>query len=56
VLSKSGRIAGRESVKALDENITTARVLNIYQSVLARNEAPATSNNSNAGAVMAGSS
>jgi glycosyltransferase involved in cell wall biosynthesis len=55
VLSKGGRIAGRESVQALDENFTTLRVLNIYQSVLARNEARVTAP-SKTGAVVAGSS
>jgi teichuronic acid biosynthesis glycosyltransferase TuaC len=35
VLRREGRIAGRESVKTLDENITTGKVLNIYKSVLA---------------------
>jgi glycosyltransferase involved in cell wall biosynthesis len=35
VLSRKGRIAGREAVKSLDENVTTSRVLNIYKSVLA---------------------
>ena len=56
VLIRNGRIAGRESVKALDENITTARVLNIYKSVLARNEAPAASTEPKRGAAVAGSS
>jgi len=55
VLGKDGRIAGRESVQALDENITTLRVLNIYQSVLTRNEARVTAP-SKTGAVVTGSS
>ena len=41
VLSRNQRIAGRESVKELDEHITTTKVLNIYKSVLARNNATA---------------
>ena len=56
VLSRNERIAGRESVKALDENITTMRVLNIYKSVLAGAEVPVTATESKAGAVVAGSS
>ena len=56
VLNRNGRIAGREAVKALDENITTTKVLNIYRSVLARNVASATSPSSKTGAVVAGSS
>lgn len=56
VLSREGRIAGRESVKALDENITTARVLNIYKSVLAGSKVPVTATGSKAGAVVARSS
>jgi teichuronic acid biosynthesis glycosyltransferase TuaC len=34
VLQRDARIKGREAVKCLDENVTTARVLNIYRSVL----------------------
>lgn len=41
VLKRGGRIHGREAVKALDENVTTERVLNIYKSVLAERSAPA---------------
>jgi glycosyltransferase involved in cell wall biosynthesis len=42
VLKREGRIEGREAVKALDENVMTARVLNIYKSILAGEKAPAT--------------
>jgi teichuronic acid biosynthesis glycosyltransferase TuaC len=56
VLRRNGRIAGRESVKALDENITTARVMNIYKSVLAGNEASVTAAESKPNPVVAGSS
>lgn len=56
VLSRNGRIAGRESVKALDENITTERVLNIYKSVLAGKEVPVTATETKTGAVVARSS
>jgi glycosyltransferase involved in cell wall biosynthesis len=41
VLTRGERIQGREAVRALDEHVTTARVLNIYQSVLAERSAPA---------------
>jgi len=41
VLQREGRIAGRESVKALDENVMTGRVLNIYKSILTGKRAPA---------------
>ncbi|MEK6282925.1 MAG: glycosyltransferase [Acidobacteriota bacterium] len=43
VLKRGGRIQGREAVRALDENVTTERVLNIYKSVLAEGRAPANS-------------
>jgi glycosyltransferase involved in cell wall biosynthesis len=42
VLKREGPIAGREAVKALDENVMTARVLSIYKSILAGERAPAT--------------
>ena len=42
VLSREGRIAGRESVKALDENAMTGKVLNIYKSILASERATVT--------------
>ncbi|MFN2516039.1 MAG: glycosyltransferase [Pyrinomonadaceae bacterium] len=41
VLRREGRIAGREAVKTLDENVTTERVLNLYKSVLAGRTMPA---------------
>lgn len=41
VLRRDGRIAGREAVKTLDENVTTGRVLSIYKSVLAGQTTPA---------------
>lgn len=41
VLQRDARIKGRESVKGLDENVTTAKVLNIYRSVLAHSAEPA---------------
>jgi glycosyltransferase involved in cell wall biosynthesis len=41
VLKRGGRIQGREAVKALDENVTTERVVNIYKSVLAERSVPA---------------
>ncbi|MGQ0763397.1 MAG: glycosyltransferase family 4 protein [Acidobacteriota bacterium] len=41
VLTRGERIHGREAVKVLDERVTTARVVNIYQSVLAKRRAPA---------------
>jgi glycosyltransferase involved in cell wall biosynthesis len=41
VLQRDARINGRETVKGLDENVTTAKVLNIYKSVLAQNTGPA---------------
>jgi teichuronic acid biosynthesis glycosyltransferase TuaC len=34
VLARGQRVKGREAVKCLDENVTTSRVLNIYQFVL----------------------
>jgi len=40
VLKRGGRIEGREAVKALDENVMTERVLNIYKSVLTEQCAP----------------
>ncbi len=36
VLERGGRSDGRQTVLALDENITTERVIDIYQSILAR--------------------
>ena len=56
VLQRNQRIAGRESVQELDENNTTLKVLNIYQSILARNEEPVTVKPARRGAVVAGSS
>lgn len=41
VLVRGGRTRGRDSVKELDENLMTERVLNIYQSVLKKRRAPA---------------
>ena len=35
VLTRGGRVKGRESVAHLDENLITARVIDIYRSVLA---------------------
>jgi glycosyltransferase involved in cell wall biosynthesis len=35
VLARGGRVHGRESVAHLDENLITARVIDIYKSVLA---------------------
>ncbi len=35
VLTRGGRVGGRESVAHLDENLITARVIDIYRSVLA---------------------
>ena len=55
VLSRNQRIAGRDSVKELDENITTAKVLNIYKSVLARSEVRLTAPPAKARAVAASS-
>ena len=56
VLSRNERIAGRESVQELDENVTTAKVINIYKSVLARNQGPVTARSSKTKAIVAGSS
>lgn len=42
VLKREGRIAGREAVQALDENVMTRKVLNIYQSILEGETACAT--------------
>jgi len=42
VLQRGQRVAGREAVSELDENVTTQRVLSIYESVLAPKQAPAT--------------
>jgi len=56
VLSNNERIAGRESVKTLDENLTTAKVLSIYESVLARHAAAAKASPARPDAVAAGSS
>jgi glycosyltransferase involved in cell wall biosynthesis len=56
VLARNERIAGRESVEELDENNTTLKVLNIYKSVLARNEESVTAQSSQRGAAVAGSS
>ncbi|MFN2491861.1 MAG: glycosyltransferase family 4 protein [Pyrinomonadaceae bacterium] len=42
VLMRDVRIAGREAVKNLDENVTTEKVLNIYKSVLAGETSPET--------------
>jgi glycosyltransferase involved in cell wall biosynthesis len=53
VLKRNKRVAGREAVKGLDENLTTAKVLNIYKSVLARSEAELTPHRK---AVVTGSS
>jgi glycosyltransferase involved in cell wall biosynthesis len=39
-LDRGGRSQGRESVMELDENITTERVMNIYQSVLKGSSVP----------------
>ena len=41
VLSREGRIAGRESVNALDENVITEKVLKIYKSILTGERATA---------------
>ncbi|HYJ84631.1 MAG TPA: glycosyltransferase family 4 protein [Pyrinomonadaceae bacterium] len=41
VLKRGGRVQGRESVKHLDENVTTGQVLKIYETVLGRQSAPA---------------
>jgi teichuronic acid biosynthesis glycosyltransferase TuaC len=41
VLNAGGRSEGRDSVKDLDENITTGRVVSIYESVLASSSARA---------------
>ena len=41
VLVKGGRTQSREAVLELDENITTERVMNIYQSILNGRKAPA---------------
>jgi len=42
VLRRDGRIAGREAVQALDENVMTRKVLNIYKSILGEEKASAT--------------
>jgi glycosyltransferase involved in cell wall biosynthesis len=36
VLTRNGRIKGRETVLELDENVTTQKVISIYQAVMAR--------------------
>ena len=41
VIRREGRIAGRESVKMLDENVMTGRVLKIYKSILVGDRARA---------------
>lgn len=41
VFKRAGRINGRDAVKALDENVTTARVVSIYKSVVAEQRVPA---------------
>lgn len=56
VLAREGRVNGRQAVKALDENITTGRVLNIYKSVLAGQKEHATGTSSETGAIATGSS
>lgn len=40
VLTRGGRTNGRETVLALDENITTRQVIEIYRTVLAGSKAP----------------
>lgn len=56
VLTRGGRVAGREAVKGLDENVTTARVLNIYKSVLSRKEATVNASASKTGRAVVRSS
>ncbi len=56
VLNRNKPIAGRESVAALDENLTTEKVLSIYKSILARNEAMVATRSSKTGALVARSS
>ncbi len=41
VLARNERIAGRETVMSLDENVATARVLNLYRSTLSGKRLPA---------------
>ena len=56
VLSRNERIAGRESVQELDENVTTSKVISIYKSILARNEASEITQPAKTKAAVAGSS
>lgn len=56
VLTRNQRVAGRESVRHLDEHITTAKVLSIYRSVLARKEAKLTAVSAKVRAVASRSS